>query len=162
MSASNGALEQPLTVVNDLHNIPVPDLRVLYEYWLEKKAGGEMPGRVDIRPTEIISLLPRIILIDVEYHPLRFKFRLVGTDIVCAMGKDMTGVYLDDISSQSSTLDRLNWLVENKTTYFATAQLDWMDRDYQKYHVLGLPLGSEDGAVNMILCGVDLYYHNEE
>ncbi len=114
-----------------------------------------MPCRADIKPTEIISLLSRIILIDVEYHPLRFKFRLVGTDIVCGMGQDMTGVYLDDISPKSSSLDRLDWLVRNKAAYFTTTQLDWLDRSFQKYHALGMPLGDESGEVNMILLGID-------
>ncbi|VAV87904.1 hypothetical protein MNBD_ALPHA02-1153 [hydrothermal vent metagenome] len=158
MSTSAYAVQSQLTAVNQPHDIPVPLLRDLYEYWNGKKGDRNMPSRPDISPTEIINLLPKIILIDVEYEPQRFRFRLIGTDVVTAMGQDATGKYLDELSSNSAMNDRLSWLVRQKTTYYVTSQLDWLNRSFQKYHVLGLPLGDKAGKVNMILYGIDQFY----
>jgi hypothetical protein len=139
------------------HDIPVPLLRDLYAYWHGKKGDRKMPSRPDICPTEIIDLLPKIVLIDVEHEPQRFRFRLVGTDVVNVMGQDATGKYLDDLSSNPVIHDRLSWLTQHKTTYYVTSRLDWLNRSFQKYHVLGLPLGDETGKVNMIMYGIDQF-----
>ncbi|VAX03504.1 hypothetical protein MNBD_ALPHA03-1070 [hydrothermal vent metagenome] len=157
MSTSADAVQSQLMAVNQSHDIPVPLLRDLYEYWQGKKGNRKMPSRPDICPTEIIDLLPKILLIDVEYEPQRFRFRLVGTDVVRVMGQDATGKYLDELSSNSAIHDRLLWLVRQKTTYYVTSQLDWLNRSFQKYHVLGLPLGDEAGNVNMIMYGIDQF-----
>ncbi len=158
MSTSTYAVQSQLTAVNQPHDIPVPLLRDLYEYWNGKKGDRKMPSRPDICPTEIVDLLPKIILIDVEYEPQRFRFRLVGTDVVRVMGQDATGKYLDELSSNSVIHDRLSWLIQHKTTYYVTSQLDWLNRGFQKYNVLGLPLGDEAGKVNMIMYGIDQFY----
>ncbi|MCF6216379.1 MAG: PAS domain-containing protein [Emcibacter sp.] len=158
MSTSDYVAQSQLMAVNQPQDIPVSLLRDLYEYWQGKKGDRKMPSRLDICPTEIIDLLPKIILIDVEYEPQRFRFRLVGTDVVRVMGQDATGKYLDELSSDSAVHDRLSWLIRQKTTYYVSSQLDWLNRSFQKYHVLGLPLGDEAGNVNMIMYGIDQFY----
>ena len=158
MSTSAYAVQSQLTAVDQPDDIPVPLLRDLYKYWNGKKGDRKMPSRPDICPTEIVDLLPKIILIDVEYEPLRFRFRLVGTDVVTAMGQDATGKYLDELSSNSAMHGRLSWLIQHKTTYYVTSQLDWLNRGFQKYNVLGLPLGDEAGNVNMVMYGIDQFY----
>jgi len=162
MSTSTYAVQSQLTAVNQPHDIPVPLLRDLYEYWHGKKGDRKMPSRPDICPTEIIDLLPKILLIDVTYEPLRFRFRLIGTDVVSIMGQDVTGKYLDELSSNSAMHSRLSWLARHKTTYYVSTQLDWLNRSFQKYHVLGLPLGDAAGKVNMVMYGIDQYYDTGE
>lgn len=154
MSARYDMVEAPLSVVEDWQDIPVPDLQKLHRYWLKKKGDRDMPHRADIHPDEIVELLSGIVLVDVEYNPVRFKFRLVGTDAVLALGRDLTGRYLDEFSSGFPIQKRFQWLADHGTPYYATSRLDWLDRNFQEYHVLGLPLGGEQGDVNMILCGI--------
>jgi len=158
MSAKCDMVKAPLAVVEGWQDIPVPDLQKLYRYWLKKKGDREMPRRADIHPDEIVGLLSGIVLVDVEYDPVRFKFRLVGTDVVHALGQDLTGRYLDEFLSRATIQDRFQWLVDHKTSYYATSRLDWLDRNFQEYHVLGLPLGGEQGTVNMILCGITPFF----
>ena len=71
-------------------------LRQLHAYWLAKKGDRRAPGRSDIDPLEIAPHLPYVMLIDVEHEPLRFRYRLVGTEIVRNIGSDLTGHYLDE------------------------------------------------------------------
>jgi hypothetical protein len=72
-----------------------PKIRQLLDYWQARHpAEHVLPGRQHIDPTAIASLLPQLFLVDVERDPLRFKYRLVGTDYVQMMGRDLTGEYL--------------------------------------------------------------------
>lgn len=158
MSAGYDMVKESMSVVEGWQDIPVPDLQKLYRYWLKKRGDRDMPGRADIHPDEIVGLLPGIVLIDVEHNPVRFKFRLVGTDAVLALGQDITGRYLDEFLSGAPIEERFQWLVDHGTSYYAASRLGWLNRDFQEYHVLGLPLGGEQGTVNMILCGISPFF----
>ena len=130
----------------------------LYRLWLKKRAAvsaecrGELPGRGEFDPLEMPELLPNLTLFDVERAPLRFRIRLVGTAIVSAMGKDTTGLYLDQLDRIEAVERRARELVESKGPYFLSDQpLSWTHRDYKTYSVLGLPLASDGKTVDMLL-----------
>ena len=72
-------------------------IRRLYDYWRSvHPASGGLPGRQHIDPAAFPELLPWLWLVDVERQPLRFRYRLVGTEQVQAMDADLTGRYLDE------------------------------------------------------------------
>lgn len=48
-------------------------------YWRSKTHGRRLPARSDIDPAEIKSLLPDIVLLNVEWNPFRCSVRLRGT-----------------------------------------------------------------------------------
>lgn len=48
-------------------------------YWRQKAHGRRLPTRADIDPAEIRSLLPDIVLLNVEWDPFRCSIRLRGT-----------------------------------------------------------------------------------
>src|SRR3546814_18827524 len=59
-----------------------PKIKALLAYWQSiHPAGGGLPGRRHLDPVDIPELLPNIWMIDVKRGPLRFRFRLVGTEI---------------------------------------------------------------------------------
>jgi hypothetical protein len=66
--------------------------RDLYAYWDVKRAVRRMPARADIDPSEIRSLLPHFTLVEVVEG--RFRFRLVGTAVTDAFGRDPTGTFI--------------------------------------------------------------------
>lgn len=154
MLSSLDLQEPELAEVNDIADIPEQQLRELFQYWTRIKGTRHMPARSDINPSEIVDLLPHITLIDVEHGPLRYKYRLVGTEIVRSMGKDLTGSYLDEFPSATSILKRFEWLLGHKRGYYAISNFNWLGRHFMKYHVVGLPLANGQGDINMILLGV--------
>jgi hypothetical protein len=82
----------PAEIPRDSH----PKIRQLEDYWLALRPQEDrLPGRQHIDPGDIPGLLPQLFLVDVERAPLRFKYRLVGTEYVQMMGRDLTGEYLD-------------------------------------------------------------------
>ena len=70
-----------------------PILGTALAYWQAKRGGRLMPARRDIDPIEIPTLLPNVQLIEVLTDG-GFRYRLVGTALVSAFGRDYTGQYV--------------------------------------------------------------------
>lgn len=75
----------------------LPTINELHDYWLSRRGGRAMPRRADIDPADIGHLLPQIALVDIEMEPFRVRYRVVGTKLVEYVGRDFTGLYLDEV-----------------------------------------------------------------
>lgn len=74
-----------------------PKIRQFVEYWRSAAPAGRLPGRQHIDPTAIPALLANLWMIGVERgETMRFRYRLIGTNVARAFGKDLTGRYLDE------------------------------------------------------------------
>lgn len=65
--------------------------------WWRGKCGGDIPDRSDLDPLDLKSLLPNILISDVEHDPFRIRYRLVGTRAHEATGFNIVGRYLDEL-----------------------------------------------------------------
>jgi hypothetical protein len=75
-----------------------PRLRRVYDYWVSiHPCGGGLPGRQHLDPVALPDLLPWLWMVDVERQPLRFKYRLLGTEQVKAMEGNFTGRWIDEV-----------------------------------------------------------------
>lgn len=72
-----------------------PQLLGLLRHWEAKRGPRALPARADFRPEEMLPFLSRIVLVDVEEAPRRFRFRLIGTEVVRSYGVEITGQYTD-------------------------------------------------------------------
>lgn len=73
-------------------------LRQLYDYWRSIAPGeGLLPGRQHFDPLDIPALLPWVWLLDVHRHPLRFRYRVTGTEHRRVSGRDATGWWMDEL-----------------------------------------------------------------
>jgi len=83
--ASSQALDLDLPTCHDR-------VAAIHRYWRSiRPADGALPGRQHFDPAAIPQLLPCIRLYDVHRDPCRFRYRLVGTELVRAVGRDLTG-----------------------------------------------------------------------
>lgn len=140
--------------VDDLPNNVLKDI---YRYWQEMKGSRNMPSRADLNPADIVSLLPHIVLVDVEPDTGRYKYRLIGTETVKVMGFDVTGKYLNQYPAiEESLKGRYDWLVKEKTPYLYFNRLKWTEKDFLEYYALGLPLSNNGQDVNILMFG--MYY----
>lgn len=76
-----------------------PDLQLLYRYWLGKRAGRRVPARADINPIELPARLwPNLMLLDLlcDGPSLLIHFRLTGTHIDRAFGRNATGEFFNE------------------------------------------------------------------
>ena len=74
--------------------------KLFFDYWCQKApARGALPGRQHIDPIDIPQVMPWVFLIDVvrEGERLRFRLRLVGTQIAEHEGRETTGQFFDEL-----------------------------------------------------------------
>lgn len=128
----------------------------LYRYWWQKRGGGVAPHRSDLNPAEIPDLLPILHLIDVRWEPLSFRHRLVGTEIVERLERDVTGKEVTaDLYGKAAgeLLATLEQLAREVRPFRRRARLDWHRRDWLTMETVELPLVDDSGRTAMILRG---------
>ncbi|HFC04138.1 MAG TPA: PAS domain-containing protein, partial [Rhizobiales bacterium] len=83
--------------------LAIPEQRQIFDYWLSRSKQDRLPSRCDINPCDFPRLLPLISLIDVDLVHKRFRVRLAGTQLREHYGRDITGIYLDQVDYGSKT-----------------------------------------------------------
>ena len=131
-----------------------PKIAGIYGYWKAKRGERAMPARRDLDPIELKPYLGSIILYDVLREPLDFRYRLVGTHIALAMGRDLTGRKLSEVSAsedQAYAMIALGDIVARRVYRFRNDPLRGERGSFLGRDRIHLPL-SEDGVdVTMLL-----------
>src|SRR5689334_22575752 len=70
------------------------------EYWRSKWVNDRMPSRSSIDPSELLDILPFLIIADIERNPFRVRYRLCGT-MVQKYDQELAGKYLDELERDS-------------------------------------------------------------
>jgi len=134
------------------------NIRELHEYWRTKLDGRQMPTRGDIDPIEIPNLLPYIALIDVEWTPRRFRWRLIGTHITTALGYDSTGFHFDDKYAGQALADLMavyERVIERKAPIRHYGKPTFADQVYSEYESAHFPLSEDGERVEIIMVGLE-------
>lgn len=131
-----------------------PRLAFLFDYWREKKGARVAASRMDLLPSEIKPFMPIMNLIDVHRDPWRFRHRLVGTEIVDRIGRDVTGSFVSPElygTAYPRVFEGLRKVAADAQPYARVAPVSWNDRSWLWAESLELPLIDSAGEVNMIL-----------
>lgn len=133
-----------------------PILQRFFAYWRAKAGPREMPTRADLDPVDFRYALGHVMLVDVEYAPLRFRFRLYGSALVNYFGDgDYTGKYADQllpVDYAPFVVGAYTTAVEGRVPRYAMRDLV-MNRQRIIYDVLTLPLAAPDdpAQIGMLL-----------
>lgn len=133
-------------------------LRAVQTYWQERRGVHEMPGRADIRPEDLSRSLGWINLIDVRSQLPAFRFRLVGTAVVQAYGRDVTGRSVRDLSPPDYA-DLIHTAFAEAVRLRRPVLHELRFSDGWKTHAmqrLTLPLSTDGGSVDMLMTVVSL------
>jgi hypothetical protein len=131
-----------------------PKIAGIYDYWKAKRGARAMPARRDLDPIELKPYLGSIILYDVLREPLDFRYRLVGTHIALAMGRDLTGRKLSDVSAsedQSYAMIALSDIVGRRVYRFRNDPLRGERGSFLGRDRIHLPLSENGTEVTMLL-----------
>lgn len=137
-----------------------PEIRMIVDYWRSIRPDSGLPGRQHFDPVDIPQLLSSIRLIDVVGYPPRFRTRLMGTKMAESVGKDYTGMWLDDVFpdfEKSSSCLGLNTVVR-------TGELNWRrghpammhGKEFMIIERVYLPFARDGQTIDMILTYVML------
>jgi len=132
-------------------------LRRLLADWNGWRRGREFPARADVDPSQIKYMLGGIVLLEVTYAPLRFRYRLMGAHLAQRRGNDMTGKYLEENPDPelAAGLVRLNTEVINTRRPQMHAYRIHSHLTGRSYHydALNMPLSEDGTTINMIFSG---------
>lgn len=137
-------------------------VRQLHDHWRAiHPPTGLLPGRRHFDPLAVPRLMPLLWMADVQRSPLRFRYRLIGTAHVAAMGCDHTGRWIDEVFpgfADSRAYVQFANVVEGKRP-------GWR-RGRPQYHVdpmiyeterLLLPMAANGRDVDLVL-GITVYF----
>lgn len=131
-------------------------LQRLYDDLTRLRGDRAFVSRADIDPVAFKYILGNLILIDVVHDPLRFRFRLIGTNITLRAGFDLTGRMLDDFPDAVFR----EFLRRTYTTVVRSRQplrnervVDHGHRPYRA-EALVVPLSDDGVVINMLLVGI--------
>ena len=135
-------------------------LHEIAAYLDSKRRNGVPPGRSDIDPvTEIPKLAQHLMLM--ERGPAgRFRYRLMGSIAAEIQGRDMTGLWVDDVPMDKAAT---GW-EPGLPTLFATDELlcgvdrpPWEARTHIVFEWISLRLTVREGTPQLVLVATD--YH---
>lgn len=131
-------------------------LRRLFAYWQNRRAGRMFPGKSDFDPIDFSYVLGYVTLVDVEYTPRRYLFRLDGSILVELSGMNYTGRYLDELAMEEYTAfikETYDRVVDGGQPYrYQKAGL--FDQQHFSEETLILPYGDHPPVVDMLMVAV--------
>lgn len=133
-----------------------PRLVKLYRYWRSiHRKGDLLPRREDFDPLAIYDILPFVWMVDIHRNPLRFKFRLMGTENVNAMGWDVTGKWIDEAyptfcEGADGYADYAS-LAKEKTPSYRKGPAHYHVPEHKLIERIMLPMVDDDNRCNLIV-----------
>jgi hypothetical protein len=137
-------------------NAVEPEFAELLRYWDSRRQGDRLPARADIEPLDLRGLLPHLLLLDVERagDDLRFRFRVAGTAFTTLIGRDVTGLHVDELGPSDRVTpvqDGLAAIVRTGRPCYLAGRPTLHNDRFARVKRLGVPLATDGRAVDMIL-----------
>jgi hypothetical protein len=134
-----------------------PSFRELLAYWTEKRGSRALPLRKEVDPVDLQKHLGSLNMIECLPGLSDFRYRLIGTNIVQAYGRDSTGktvrqLYADtDAEYCECLLHAYHEVATRKIMGRIKGTLRPVNKNFRTADSLLLPLDGGDGAVRWIL-----------
>ncbi len=129
--------------------------RPLHAYWQERRGGRVAPSRADIDPVDLpASLLPHLLLIDVEHDPLDFRYRLAGTAADHIHGLRLRGVRVLDLKPAPFARmlhEDLVRMAQDLAPQYVRHGFTNREARVRRFRVLRLPLSDDGARLDMVL-----------
>jgi hypothetical protein len=141
-----------------------PKLQRMYRYWQQARPASDLlPGRQHIDPLDIPDLLPGVWLLDVQREPFRLQYRLVGTRVVEAVGREVTGQWVDEahphILAIPSYIDRYRAIAASGVPSRRRGQAQlWQHEDYREIENVIFPLATDGKVVDVLMVLTVMYW----
>ncbi len=131
-------------------------LRNLFDYWCSiQPAKGVLPGRHHFDPLYVADVLPFVFMIDLVGDPVRLRYRLLGTRMVDAIGRDLTGQWLDEahpgIAAHPTYQMLLHRSLQKQFTWRRGHPFVHVDPDIYEIEQVMLPMARNGSDVDLIL-----------
>ena len=133
-------------------------LVALHAYWKSQRGDRPWMLRADLQPEDIPRLLPIMLLIEAIGEPRRFRYRLIGTELVDFAGRDSTGRLIDRElygDAADRMLSSMLRVLDGARPHLTLGNAYWMaGRAWRRTATLLMPLSSDGSSANMLLGGM--------
>lgn len=136
-------------------------LATLYQYWRSLKRTDGVPLKQAFNPIDLPgSVWPRIFMLDILDGPENYRVRLLGTYLVDAYSRDLTGHRLVESEmpgiTASATWRMLPALVAKREAqyYFGPTNFKFGDM-YKRIEQVLMPLADDRGDIRYAIGGID-------
>jgi hypothetical protein len=162
MAGADGITDFVYGVVDAPDQLQHPLIRRLHDDWLAAAPPGGLPDHGFPDPLRLSYLLGLLVVMDVvrpEDGPLRFRYRLVGTDVVARRRRDVTGDFMDQhfdpgVASTGPLVCGL--AVEQRRPVYLTAMRHMFEKHYPLEYIV-LPLVDAGGKMIDRLVAAQIY-----
>jgi len=129
-------------------------LSALNDYWRQKCGDRGLPSRADLDPAEFRYALGNVSLIDVLHDPLRFRIRVVASNIEARFDRALTGTYIHDLPEPESARlwDKVYRAVLRSGQPQSFVGQVMEDGVWRRYRAVVWPLASDHEDIDMLLC----------
>lgn len=132
-----------------------PRFKRLHDYLAAKAPPGKLPGRQHIDPSELRDLLPHLMLVDVvraSAQPVRYRIRLVGTEVVALQGSDATGKFVEEVLDKGrDVIARYEEILTTRQPQYRRGQVATAERNHLTYQRIAFPLAADGETVDMLI-----------
>jgi hypothetical protein len=148
--------DEPTTLAEQsLNSIEPGKLAAALAYWRLQKGSRPFPAKGDLDPRAMVKYLPQVHIYEALSERL-FRAHLVGTGMVDAIGKDMTGAVCspDSVHPVARRMSvALQRAVDLRGPVFMTAERGVAKRAKQsRVEMLCLPLSDTGEKINYVFC----------
>jgi hypothetical protein len=132
----------------------------LARYWESLREGSALPRRRDIDAAELGPLLAYMHLSEWHTDPDRVRYRLAGTELVAAIGREISGRWLSefhtDPADMAETMNLYRRVIAARAPVFGRTSTNDMRRGVRTFYWVLCPL-SETGAQVTHFVGLEDY-----
>ena len=125
-----------------------------YNYWHKLRGNRSFPSRADIKPSDIVKILPFITLLEKRHND--FQVRLIGTCSTTIFG-EITGQFLSKIGYEACTLNQLRRCANMGQASFNVNPVRLFSNRHYNSSALAMPLSDNDREINMVIVVHDFY-----
>jgi len=122
-------------------------------YWNGLSEGHDVPDRARFDPSRVPSLLPHLFMLEATPDG-RWRYRLMGTEIVERFGIDATGRYVDEFIS-GAYLERMNELffraLSSRAPVHSASRYQVPDKEHLYVERLMLPFTNGKDGCTIVL-----------
>jgi hypothetical protein len=140
-------------------NIQSSTLQRVYLDWQNRRNGDSLPARKSFDILDFKYILGNLNLIDVLQDPLRFRYRVHGTNCVMLLGYDMTGKLVEDYPDPAyrrRVSANFAGVVASRAPRCDLGQREIVDRRLIHFEALILPLAADGETVDMLMVALSL------
>lgn len=135
------------------------EIAEFHRLWRALSKNGELPDRKQLDPLDLKSILPHVFIIGVSYEPRpRFTYRLVGTQIVETLGRDSTGMSLEEIHATTpEVIQSLVSAIDSRRPLRTFGSVSWIDKEYLDFETGVFPFLTDGDRIGQ-LAGATVYH----